>query len=195
VTLKEYLEQVWAAVSKEALSMIFAGADASGFDPDARLTAMWFWTLSTGQQLTAEDAESAEEDAEDETDSPSRSPASSALKGFVLDYDAARKIAQGLGAHLEQLTSVVDVKGDKARLLSVSERARHLFGRDEGRAPARRAKKAKQQHLFDEGDGEAGEETICRVQGPKRATHWYTRHVEPYGRRPDAKLRSQRSRF
>jgi adenine-specific DNA methylase len=40
VELKEYLEQVWAAVSKEALSMIFAGADASGFDPDARLTAM-----------------------------------------------------------------------------------------------------------------------------------------------------------
>src|SRR4051812_31635503 len=42
VPLKEFLEQVWAAVSKEALSMIFAGADASGFDPDSRLTAMWF---------------------------------------------------------------------------------------------------------------------------------------------------------
>ena len=31
VTLKEYLEQVWAAVSKEALTMIFSGADATGF--------------------------------------------------------------------------------------------------------------------------------------------------------------------
>src|SRR5438105_2629685 len=48
VSLKDYLEHVWAAVSKEALSMIFAGADATGFDPDARLTAIWFWTLSTG---------------------------------------------------------------------------------------------------------------------------------------------------
>ena len=33
VTLKEYLEQVWAAVSKEALSMIFADADATGLEP------------------------------------------------------------------------------------------------------------------------------------------------------------------
>lgn len=158
VTIKEYLEQVWAAVSKEALSMIFAGADASGFDPDARLTATWFWTLSTGKELTAEDAESAEENAEDEDDSPPRSSASSAVSGFVLEYDAARKIAQGLGAHLEQLTGVVEVKGDKARLLPVSERARHLFGKDEGRAPAKRTKTVKQKTLFDEAGGEDGEE-------------------------------------
>jgi len=39
VTLREYLEQVWAAVSKEALGMIFAGGDATGFEEDARLTA------------------------------------------------------------------------------------------------------------------------------------------------------------
>ena len=51
------------------------------------------------------------------------------MSGFVLEYDAARKIAQGLGAHLEQLSSLVEVSGDKARLLPVSERARHLFGR------------------------------------------------------------------
>jgi len=38
---------VWAAVSKEALAMIFTGADATGFEEDARLTAMWLWTLST----------------------------------------------------------------------------------------------------------------------------------------------------
>ena len=49
VTLKEYLEYVWAAVAKEALNMIFEGADATGFEEDARLTAMWLWTLSTGQ--------------------------------------------------------------------------------------------------------------------------------------------------
>ena len=45
VPLREYLEHVWAAVSKEALSMIFKDADASGLEPDARLTAMWLWTL------------------------------------------------------------------------------------------------------------------------------------------------------
>src|SRR5438552_4423402 len=45
VTLMEYLEQVWAAVAKEALMLVFKGADASGFEEDARLTAMWLWTL------------------------------------------------------------------------------------------------------------------------------------------------------
>ena len=45
VLLREYLEHVWAAVSNEALSMIFKDADAAGLEPDARLTAMWLWTL------------------------------------------------------------------------------------------------------------------------------------------------------
>ena len=47
VELREYLEQVWAAVAREALSMIFEDADATGLEEDARLTAMWLWTLST----------------------------------------------------------------------------------------------------------------------------------------------------
>ena len=48
-TLREYLEHVWAAVSTEALSLIFKDADASGLEPDARLTAMWLWTLGGGK--------------------------------------------------------------------------------------------------------------------------------------------------
>ena len=57
VTLREYLEQVWGAVAKEALNLIFTGADASGFEEDARLTAMWLWTLTTkdeGGRMKAE---------------------------------------------------------------------------------------------------------------------------------------------
>ena len=54
VSLKEYLEHVWAAVAKEALTMVFQGADASGFEEDARLTAMWLWTLSAGQNGEAD---------------------------------------------------------------------------------------------------------------------------------------------
>src|SRR2546427_522138 len=46
VTLKEYLEHVWAAVAKEALVLVFKDADTAGFEPDARLTAMWLWTLN-----------------------------------------------------------------------------------------------------------------------------------------------------
>ena len=71
------------------------------------------------------------------------------LSGFVLEYDAARKIAQGLGAHMEHLSSLVEIKGDKARLLPVAERTRHLFGKEEADAPAARKKKKDSQFKFD----------------------------------------------
>ncbi len=96
VTLKEYLEYVWAAVSREALSMIFSDADATGFEEDARLTAMWLWTLSTGAVNGESGVEAAEEESDD--DDEESSGKSSKVSGYVLEFDAARKIAQGLGA-------------------------------------------------------------------------------------------------
>jgi putative DNA methylase len=134
VSLKEYLEQVWAAVAKEALTMVFEEADATGFEADARLTAMWLWTLNAGRNGTAEEAET-DEEPEEEAKKPK-------VSGFVLEYDAARKIAQGLGAHLETLESLVEISGETARLLPVAERARYLFGKDEGKMPARKKQQA-----------------------------------------------------
>jgi hypothetical protein len=114
------------------------------------------WTLSTGTNGKPEVGETADEEDDQDEDSSAK-PAK--VSGYALEYDAARKIAQGLGAHLEQLTSVVEVKGDKARLLPVAERARHLFGKDEGKAPAKRGKKTRQRTLFDEAEeGEGGGE-------------------------------------
>ena len=60
----------------------------------------------------------------------------------MLEFDAARKIAQGLGIHLEKIPSVVEVKGDKARLLPVAERTKYLFGKDAAE-PATTKKKPK----------------------------------------------------
>jgi hypothetical protein len=142
VALREFLEQVWAAVSKEAMTMVFKGADASGFEEDARLTAMWLWTLTAGlngeEEVPAEDVEE-----EEESEQKGKAP-----KGYVLEYDAARKIAQGLGAHLEALTSLIEVKGETARLLPVAERTRKLFGKDDADSPsATRRKKPPQLQL------------------------------------------------
>jgi hypothetical protein len=152
--LREYLEQVWAAVAREALSVIFKDADASSLEADARLTAMWLWTLSTnvanGATAQADDAGEAVGD-EGDGDEQGTGKGAKAATGYSLEFDAARKIAQGLGAHLENLTHVVQVKGDTARLLSVSERTRHLFGKDEAQAPAGRRKKPNlQPSLFGE---------------------------------------------
>ena len=153
VELREYLEQVWAAIAREALSMIFEDADTTGLEEDARLTAMWLWSLSTsanggnGAGSTTDDDKG---DSADEDDEAERTGKAKPRAGFSLEFDAARKIAQGLGAHLEDLGSVVEIKGDQARLLPVAERTRHLFGKDAERAPARRTKKQQQLTLFEE---------------------------------------------
>jgi hypothetical protein len=172
VALREYLEQVWAAVAKEALGMIFAGADATGFEEDARLTAMWLWTLKSDDVSRGNGQSSEEQEADDGTDV---GEARTKTDGFALEYDAARKIAQGLGAHLDGLSSLVEVSGDTARLLPVQERTRYLFGKEtpqpseSGRV---RGKMSSQGSLFEvlEGaDGVAGA-TLGDVQGAKPGT-------------------------
>jgi len=165
VALKEYLEYVWAAVAKEALAQVFKDADTAAFEPDARLTAMWLWTLNAGA------ASGADEGDESDDDDDAKGKAGKAKKGgFVLEYDAARKISQGLGANLDDLKHVVDVSGETARLLPVAERTQYLFGKDQAQAPSgSRKKKVSQMDLFGElaqaGNNEAawGEKTVKRV--------------------------------
>lgn len=118
VPLGVYLEHVWGAVAREALSMIFEDADTSGLEADARVTAMWLWTLAAGQREAADTDEPLMADADEGEDTSGR---------YELEFDAARKIAQGLGARLDELGTLVEVKGGTARLLSVSERRELLL--------------------------------------------------------------------
>ena len=142
IKLRTYLEKVWEAVAKEALSVIFSGADAAGFEPDARLTAMWLWTLFSAATAPAANGGEGEGDDEDEDDESAKKTKAK-VKGFALEYDAARKIAQGLGADLEKLDSLVEIKGETARLLSVDERRKALFGKVETPGSEPKAKAAK----------------------------------------------------
>jgi hypothetical protein len=167
VNLKEYLEQVWAAVAKEALVLVFEGADATGFEADARLTAMWLWTLKGGDATSGAGSEAEDDESNEESEGTGRASGG----GLALEFDAARKIAQGLGAHFEQLGHLVEVSGETARLLPVSERMKHLFGKDEDDAPARTARKKKSaqldmfSELVESGESEAvwQEKTVQRV--------------------------------
>jgi hypothetical protein len=170
VILREYLEQVWAAVSKEALNMIFKGADATGFEADARLTAMWFWTLSTSNGSNTDKADVQPDDQEDSDDDDEQPDKTKKTTGYALEFNAARKIAQGLGAHLEDLNSVIEIKGDKARLLPVAERSQFLFGKSEDNSPqqGRQKKKKAQMEMFegltiDEGNGGFGDRVTLKA--------------------------------
>ena len=52
-----------------------------------------------------------------------------------------------LGAHLELLTNLVEVRGDTARLLPVAERTKALFGKEGTESPAAKRKKSAQLSL------------------------------------------------
>jgi adenine-specific DNA methylase len=167
VTLKEYLEHVWAAVSREAISVIFQSADTSGLDPDARLTAMWLWTLvAPASGVGGDETSNGDPEVDDEE---SDSSSTSKTQGFVLEFDAARKIAQGLGANLAELSHVVEVKGDKARLLSAAERSGYLFGAvpSSEQTSAKKRSKRKQLALFEEVVAEAEQENWGDLGAPR----------------------------
>jgi hypothetical protein len=172
VMLKEYLEHVWAAVAKEALETIFEGADATGFEADARLTAIWFWTLKAatngnGQSNAFSDDEEGDETLEDRPPSTSKK-----TPGYTMEYDAARKLAQGLGADLTKLSrpgGIITIRGNIATLNGISHRHSYLIGQQQtlfgdietirpsrrigqGRTPSTTMKpvESRQMSLFDE---------------------------------------------
>jgi hypothetical protein len=130
---------------------------------------MWLWTLtSPATSEPAADQEDEDEGDNEENVDESSGRAKSGGGGFVLEFDTARKIGQGLGANLEELKHVVEIKGDKARLLPPVERMKHLFGRTEGTTTAKKAAKKKQMSLFAELE-EAAEQNGWGETGAPRA--------------------------
>ena len=84
--------------------------------------------------------------------------------GFTLEYDAARKIAQGLGAHPDEMRTLVEVKGDTARLLSVSERAQYLFGKQGAAQVPVIARRRGKQMTLGESTGEGAEDAVVSAK-------------------------------
>jgi adenine-specific DNA methylase len=136
VTLREYLEQVWAAVAKEAFNTIFEGANVTGFEEDARLTAIWFWVLKAANgngTISAEtDVIDRSEGASNIEDEVSEPKGKKTAEGYTMEYDAVRKLAQGLGVNLERLGQpggIIVITGSTAILNTVAMREQYLFGR------------------------------------------------------------------
>ena len=130
VPLRDYLEYVWAAIAKEAFANIFEGANASGFEEDARLTAVWFWAMSGSETDKSEEVptdEDSDEDLEDSKNSAKKKPS----PGYTMDYDTVRKLAQGLGVNLSDLSrpeGIITISGSTATLNGVKNRLPYLLG-------------------------------------------------------------------
>jgi len=170
VTLAEYLEKVWEVVGRLALEQVLGTAQAKArngaagaIEEDARLTALFLWTLqSTNGEKNNGDTEA--ENEEDEDAAPRGKP-----KGYSLVFDVARRFAQPLGIDLPKWEGrIIETKKGVVRLMAVSERAKQLFGEDGADAVAdlieHDSRSDYQQLLFPELE----EERVPKVRGRGR---------------------------
>ena len=103
-----YLAYVWEAVGRAALEQVLGTAEAKArngmagaLEEDARLTALFLWTLqsSNGNDTHHRDTESTEVEEQEETDDEGSVSSVSpwCKKGFSLVFDVVRRFAQPLG--------------------------------------------------------------------------------------------------
>ena len=129
VGLPEYLEKVWEVVGRAALEQVLGTAEAQAknglagaLEEDARLTALFLWTLQSTETSTGND------DKEEEKE---EAVAKVAAKGFQLPFDVVRRFAQPMGIDLDSWTNrIIGQEKGVVRLLPVAERASDLFGED-----------------------------------------------------------------
>ena len=154
VGLPEYLEKVWEVVGRAALKQVLGTSEAQArnglagaLEEDARLTALFLWTLQS--------TEVSEENGKKKGVGDEEAMAKVAAKGLSLPFDVVRRFAQPMGIDLGVWTGrIIDQKKGVVRLLPVAERAKNLFGRDGASAAAVQIERGQvgsvQQTLFPE---------------------------------------------
>jgi putative DNA methylase len=131
-----FLAYVWEVVGRTALEQVLGTAEAKArnstagaLEEDARLTALFLWTLQStngnGANVAKEESEDDEETDEEEE------PLKKKKQGYSLIFDVVRRFAQPLGIHLPEWEGrVIETEKGVVRLLSVKERAKQLFGEE-----------------------------------------------------------------
>ena len=161
VGLSEYLERVWEVVGRTALEQVLGTAEAKArngaagaVEEDARLTALFLWTLQATDGQPGVNGSSGENGEADSGDDDEAAPQGK-TKGYSLVFDVVRRFAQPLGIDLPKWEGrIVETKKGIVRLLAVAERAVQLFGEDGAEAAAvwieRDPEQSLQQVLFPE---------------------------------------------
>ena len=131
-----FLAYVWETVGRIALEQILGTAEArarngaaGALEEDARLTALFLWTIQSTATTNGAGADSDDEgEGEDEDE---ETGAGESKKGFTLVYDVARRFAQPLGIHLDRWENrIIVIEKGIVRLLPVTDRAEQLLGDD-----------------------------------------------------------------
>ena len=177
VGLPEYLEKVWEVVGRAALQQVLGTAEAQArnglagaLEEDARLTALFLWTLQSTASVTENQSPAPVNAGEQDDEADEEAVAKAAATGFSLPFDVVRRFAQPMGIDLNTWTDrIIGQEKGIIRLLPVAERAKKLFGEDGAAAVAlvieRDPNASLQQTLFP--DLPDGTPTLVREPRPR----------------------------
>jgi putative DNA methylase len=179
-----YLAYVWEAVGRAALEQVLGTGEAAArngaagaLEEDARLTALFLWTLQStnGQEAEGVRGEAREEGSEEDSDDDEEDAPKKKKKGLTLVFDVVRRFAQPLGIHLDIWEDrIIETDKGIVRLLPVGERGAQLFGQDGADLVAERLERepagALQLGLFPDRTDGAPEVKSKKVKGKRRGT-------------------------
>lgn len=124
-----FLAYVFETLSKEALRQVLGDADTEGFEEDARMTALFLWTLQATKANGNGDKkpEVTEEDEEGEDEDEGKPKKAKA--GFTMPFDTFIRITRPMGIHYTALEHrVIEIEKGVVRMLPVRERSEQLLG-------------------------------------------------------------------
>lgn len=130
-----YLTYVWEVVGRTALEQVLGTAEAKArngaagaLEEDARLTALFLWTMETTDATDA-NASAAQAEDDESDDDEEDAPRAKKKSGLSLPFDVVRRFAQPLGIHIPVWEHrIIEIDKGVVRLLPVHERAQQLFG-------------------------------------------------------------------
>jgi len=144
-----FLAYVWEVIGRSALEQVLGTAEAKArngaagaLEEDARLTALFLWTLqstaSSDEGGSAAAAGPIDPDDEDEGDDEGSS-GRRRTGGLSLIFDVVIRFTRPLGIHLDDWEGrIIETSKGVVRLLPVAERAKQLFGEDGAQVVAQR---------------------------------------------------------
>jgi hypothetical protein len=126
-----FLAYVFETLSKEALRQVLGGAETEGFEEDARMTALFLWTLQSTKPVGNGDKQPqiTDNDEDEPSDDEDEQKAKKAKAGFSMPFDTFIRITRPMGIHYPALEGrVIDIEKGIVRLLPVRERSEQLLG-------------------------------------------------------------------
>lgn len=135
-----FLAYVWEIVGRTALGQVLGTAEArarngaaGALEEDARLTALFLWTIQSTSANGSEESGTGFQPVDDDEEEEQNTgrDAGATKKGLTLIFDVVRRFSQPLGIHLDSWEGrIVETRKGIVRLLPVKERAEQLLGKD-----------------------------------------------------------------